>query len=660
MATAAAAASVLRPGAGWARARPHAIADFFTARAARDAALSPNGDRVAVLVERGVGEARKALVQIFNASDPAVPVRQIEVGDASFDVETIEWANESRLLVRFSREFTESGRAVTGSNIAGRRSNYRLRRVISVGADGSAPVILFDNKSGLLRSNYDLSVVIDTLNADPTHVLMLAADPASGVVCVHRVSVITGDATLVERGGSSTYFFHTHRGVPVLREDAERRGAVTVIRARALGERDWKVVQRIRSDQRRDFFVVTGTDRPDVLLVGARLDGEDLVTVRELDLRTLRYGPPLFQRAGRDAEDGLVDEQGRLVAAKYLDDRVAWAPADKALAGHFRAMDDFFDKQANVHLFDVDATHTRFLALVRGPREPGSFYLYDKGAKRIESLGSSYPNLGPERLGAMETLRVKTRDGASIDAYLTAPVGRAPGPLVVLAHGGPEVRDSYEWDRQAQVLAAQGWWVLQPNFRGSGGYGRAFAEAGWKRWGDRMQEDVEDAVAHAVALRKLDAARVAIMGTSYGGYAALMGAARRPDLYKAAISICGVTDLPEMLAWERREDESADKWLYRHWVERIGDPRTDMARLEAASPRRVAAKLTMPVMLVHGEEDSVVPIDQSRMMHRALRGAGRTVEFREIERAGHADWEDAVEQDLLERYVRLIGGAFKA
>jgi dipeptidyl aminopeptidase/acylaminoacyl peptidase len=416
----------------------------------------------------------------------------------------------------------------------------------------------------------------------------------------------------------------------------------------------------MRSDQRRDFFVVTGTDRPDVLVVGARLEGEDLVTVRELDLRTLRYGPPLFQRAGRDAEDGLVDEQGRLVAAKYLDDRVAWAPADKALSGHLRAMDDFFDRQANVHLFDVDATHTRFLALVRGPREPGSFYLYDKGAKKIEGLGSSYPNLDPERLGEMETLRVKTRDGASIDAYLTAPVGRAPGPLVVLAHGGPEVRDSYDWDRQAQVLAAQGWWVLQPNFRGSGGYGRAFAEAGWRRWGDRMQEDVEDAVAHAVALRKLDPARVAIMGTSYGGYAALMGAARRPDLYKAAISICGVSDLPEMLAWERREDETGDKWLYRHWVERIGDPRTDMARLEAASPRRVAAKLTMPVMLVHGEQDAVVPIDQSRMMHRALRGAGGTVEFREIARAGHADWEDEVEQELVERYVRLIGGAFKA
>ena len=229
---------------------------------------------------------------------------------------------------------------------------------------------------------------------------------------------------------------------------------------------------------------------------------------------------------------------------------------------------------------------------------------------------------------------------------------------MVLPHGGPESRDTRAWDRQVQGLAAQGWWVLQPNFRGSGGYGEAFARQGWTRWGDRMQEDVEDAVAHAIALRGLDAGRVAIMGTSYGGYAALMGAVRRPDLYRAAISICGVGDLPDMMAWENREDDTPGKQIYSFWTKRIGDPATAGATLEAASPRRRAGEIVCPVLLVHGVDDRIVPVIQSRRMRDALRDAGKTVDLIEVADAGHADWEDSQELALMTRYIALLRQAF--
>ncbi|WP_332678006.1 alpha/beta hydrolase family protein, partial [Brevundimonas sp.] len=196
------------------------------------------------------------------------------------------------------------------------------------------------------------------------------------------------------------------------------------------------------------------------------------------------------------------------------------------------------------------------------------------------------------------------------------------------------------------------------NFRGSGGYGLAFAGEGWGRWGDRMQEDVEDAVDHAIRTKGLDAGKVGIMGASYGGYAALMGAVRRPDLYKAAIAICGDSDLPELLDNEKRGDNSPENEAYRFWSTRIGDPDTDRAALERASPRRRAAEIGCPVMLVHGVDDVIVPVFQSRRMKEALDRAGKPVDYIEVRGAGHADWEDSVELDLMGQYIDLFRRVF--
>ncbi|MFC7377828.1 alpha/beta hydrolase family protein [Brevundimonas sp. GCM10030266] len=249
--------------------------------------------------------------------------------------------------------------------------------------------------------------------------------------------------------------------------------------------------------------------------------------------------------------------------------------------------------------------------------------------------------------------------GRSADRGLSdGAAGRGAGASGGHAARRAELRDTQGWDREVQALAAQGWWVLRPNFRGSGGYGLGFASQGWTRWGDRMQEDVEDAVALAIESKGLDATRVAIIGSSYGGYAALMGAVRRPDLYKAAIGICGVYDLPDMLAWEEREDDQPGKPVYDFWVRRIGDPRTVGPALQAASPRRRVAEVSCPVLLVHGVDDKVVPIVQSRRMNDALRAAGKSVELVEVADAGHADWTASEGEVLMRRYVALLRTAF--
>lgn len=641
-----------------AQAAPHALDDFFQPTGAVSVGLSPNGQRIAVLQEIGTFETPHGVIDIIDAGDAEGPRRRIDLGD--FEIQSIEWASDRRLLVKVFIENRVDGRAPTGSNMRSQDYIIRSRRIVSFDVETGASAVLFNEDRRAMRTNFDLGRVVDYLPTDPDHVLMLARE-TDGVLGLHRVDINDGTTRLLERGNSGTFFWRTQGGVPVLRHDINARGNTESVYARAQGETEWRLVRRNRvidsPDYEPDFSWIGATDRPGVVLVAARAEGEDVVSARELDLHTLSYGAPMNAREGRDVIYGLTDSMGRYLGAAYYGDRLEYAFSEPALVGHHRALDRFFEEDCDVHLTDVDASRNRFIAYVVGPREPGSWFFYDAAARVVANVGSR-SGLDMARLGGSETLKVATRDGAEIEAYLTAPPSGRPGPLVVLPHGGPEVRDYRVFDRQVQVLAAQGWWVLQPNFRGSGGYGLGFARQGWKHWGDRMQEDIEDAVAHAISNKGLDGGRVAIMGTSYGGYAALMGAVRRPDLYKAAISICGVGDLVDIMEWEKRRDDTPGQPVVEFWTQRIGDPAADRALLEAASPRRRAAEIACPVLLVHGLDDGIVPVAQSQRMRDALRSARKEVDYVEIRDFGHADWEDPQEKILMQRYVALLRRVF--
>ncbi|WP_332640188.1 alpha/beta hydrolase family protein [Brevundimonas sp.] len=646
--------AALPPGAARAQVGAYPLSEFFKPTMSSGAALSPAGSRIAVAESLGTDEDPRSAVDFIDAADPEGQRRRIELG--AVRVSSIEWANDERLLASVILKARTATRSMAGSNRRVEGVEYYMRRTVSVNATTGDVVVLFSDQRNRMRSTFDMGRIIDMLPDDPDNVLM-AAWESDGVMGLHRVNVNTGAATRMERGGSGTYHWRAVNGVPVLRHDMNSRGTVETIMVRAPGETEWKMARRTRVREAPDFLWVGAGETPGKVLVIARLDNEDVQSVREMDLTTTALGAPLNPRPGRDVAYGLPDSAGNYLGAAYYGQRLEYEFADPALAVHHRALNRFFDNRCNVHFTDVDKARNRFIAYVNGPEEPGSWFFYDKAARAIVNLGQAR-DLDPARLGASEVLQVQTRDGATIEAYLTAPPGGAPGPLIVLPHGGPEVRDTPSWDRQVQVLAAQGWWVLRPNFRGSGGYGQTFAQQGWTRWGDRMQDDVEDAVAHAVSAKGLDASKVGIMGTSYGAYAALMGAVKRPDLYKAAIGICGVYDLPDVLAWEDREDDTPGQPIYEFWTKRIGDRSVMGAALEAGSPRRRANEITCPVVLVHGVDDPVLPLIQSRRMRDALRSAGKTVELIEVEDAGHADWEDAKEQELMTRYVAVFRQAF--
>ncbi|MDO8913218.1 MAG: alpha/beta fold hydrolase [Phenylobacterium sp.] len=632
---------------------PPTVEELLRSASVSDAALSPDGERVAILREQTEGGKRKAIVVLTKADGSAAPVRVV-IGD--HDVKTVEWASNERLLVTISMWKSASGEPY-GFSFYGFFLPYPLRRIIAIGVDGSNPLMLFADQAKVLKSQFDLSRVVDYMWDDPQHILMQIWSGRHEAWSLQKVDVHTGKSEQMELGTTSTDFWMTQRGVPMMRFDSTTRGTVS-IQGRAPGETAWKLIRKARRDELDklpDFDVAGPTPAPGVFLVAQAREGEDARVLRTFDIATLQFGEVVAQRPSRDIEEAIIDEDLKLLATAYREDRLEYQFVDPKLAAHFRGVNSYFGNTCNVRLYDMNLAHTRFIFNVTGPKDAGAFYMYDTGKRAVEAIGDRFPWLPPERLAGMEALKLKARDGTALSAYLSTPIKAAKGPLpmLVMPHGGPELRDKYDYDFMVQAFAAQGWLVLQPNFRGSGGLGRAFADAGRKRWADLMQEDVEDAVAHVVALGRADPKRLAILGSSYGGYAALMGTVRKPDLYKAAVSIAGPSDLLTLMATVRRE-EGADSLSYAYWLKTIGDPRADEALLIRGSPARRAGEITTPVLLMLGTEDSTVRPSQSKTMADAMFAAGKGCEHVLLKGEGHTGWQDSTWTTVVTQSAKFI------
>lgn len=636
--------------------RPPSIEELLRKRTALDVALSPDGSRVAILREQHDGDKRTAYVLLYRTDDFDAPSVRITVGD--YDVEAVEWANDERLLIWLSFSKTLVG-TPTGLLFSDGFLPIPVKRLMAVGADGKNEVVLFNNRRGALKTDFDLSIVADLLAEDPRAILMQMFDANWDAWALYRVDVYTGEATLVERGGKQTDFWFMQNGVPVLRYDSSSRSTVSIF-ARPPGETSWTLVRRYRRNELRqvtELNIVGATEEPGVLLLSSRAGGEEFRAIRTFDIRTLKAGEVVAHKEGRDLDSVFADELGRRVATGFQDDRRGYDFADPTFVGHFRGLNNFFGNEANVTLYDVNRAHTRFLFHVSGPRDSGGYFFYDRERKHLEPLAQGQPWLTQDRLAPMETLKIRSRDGVELTAYLTVPITPGPHPLVLLPHGGPEVRDTYDFDLYVQTLAAQGWMVLQPNFRGSDGYGRSFADAGRRRWGNRMQEDLEDAVDHVLATGRVLAGKVAIMGISYGGYAALMGAVRKPDLYRCAVSIAGDSDLLLAMRFVKEED-GEDSPAYEYWARSIGDPKTEKARLIAESPVTHVDAIKAPILLIHGSADDIVTAESSRVMAQALKKAGKPYEHLEIKGVGHRGWSRDTYKTVLERTTTFIAKAF--
>ena len=288
---------------------------------------------------------------------------------------------------------------------------------------------------------------------------------------------------------------------------------------------------------------------------------------------------------------------------------------------------------ALVTLVSFSDDRRKFVVRVDSPTDGPAFALVDVVVGKASWIGDEYQGLRPIDFSPVRPLTFKASDGLELTGYLTFPQGRDAKhlPLVVLPHGGPAVRDQPGFDWWSQALAARGYAVLRVNYRGSDGFGWNFLAAGFGQWGRHMETDLSDGVRYLAEQGIVDPARVCIVGASYGGYAALAGATFDPGIYRCAASVAGPSDMRRMVDWSRVRGGREGVATERYWIRYMGA----YDALGEISPADHADKVTIPILLVHGKDDTVVPYEQSAMMADALRRAGKPVEFVTLNHEDH-------------------------
>lgn len=261
-------------------------------------------------------------------------------------------------------------------------------------------------------------------------------------------------------------------------------------------------------------------------------------------------------------------------------------------------------------------------------RQPTKYFIYNVAQNHLVGFAAAFPKIEPKQMGTRDFAYFTARDGMKIPVYYTLPPGKVTGPMptIVLVHGGPWVRgSSWEWEAEAQFLATRGYVVIQPEFRGSLGFGSAFFKAGWKQWGLTMQDDLADAALWAVKKGWADPKRVGIMGASYGGYATLMGLIKNPEIFRCGVEWAGLTDLT--LRYNTPQSDASSETLDYDLKTLVGDPVADAAMFQQNSPLQNTDKLTQPLLIAHGQMDRRVPIVHATELYSAVKEHNKNVEW---------------------------------
>jgi len=639
------AANPVRPGSEASTAAGEAYLDALASPQMHyEPALSPDGRYLAHLTRSEIADD-EAVYLVVTDLDAAPGENQRITSFGEMSPDWVIWANNDRILAGVTLDMQAGGwlRSLDGLPL--------VSRIISIDRSFQRnPVTLFGAESRALNDeNWQLNTIVDMLPDDPDHILM----PARRGEGVHlwRVDLLTGEAEIVERGTRRTVAWNTMNGVAVMRAELLRGNAVR-ISTRNGPEGNWREADtflRPELDEREEEFAWAGfTETPNQILVLARPDGTEYTGIYRYDLEAGTFLEPIARRDDFDITAAMVDPQtGAYVGYSYVDDRVLYELESPSFRPQYAALLNFFGDQMEVN--PISTGGSRMVLRADGPVEPGSIYLYDLETHAIEPVFSLWPQLTRIPLFPVEPAVATAEDGMTVPGYVTWPAS-GPGPdtpLIVYPHGGPELRDRVRFGVMVQYLANLGYAVYQPNYRGSAGYGRTFMEAGHGEWGLAMQRDISAGVDALAASGRIDPDQVCIVGFSYGGYAALAGSMMEPDRYRCAVAGGGVYDLADFV---NRDDPD----LRDYWAELIGEPRDpeDAERLTATSPRLNADRLTLPVLLYHGEDDEIVPVDQSRDMARALNAAGQSYFYIEDEGVGHSWGGDSDSTRRIFRNVR--------
>ena len=458
------------------------------------------------------------------------------------------------------------------------------------------------------------------------------------------------------RGSAHTndWFLDQH-GAPLVREDFDDDKNIHSIWA--LDEKGKKLRLLYEDETERPAFSTVGLT-PDrsalVVLSGSAKTG--VVSYYLMSIEDGSITGPILERDGLGIERVITDINRVVHGVEYEGFKPSYAffdeELDKRISTILRRLPD-----TSAKLVSWSEGFDRLVVEISGGWSSGAYLLFDKGVLQPRVLALSRPAITNEHVAGTRVTEYSAGDGLTIPALLTAKddvLEAGNAPVIVMPHGGPEAHDRYEFDWLPQFFAARGYVILQPQFRGSTGFGSAFIRAGRGEYGGKMRTDVDDGVRHLVEQGIADPDRVCIVGASYGGYVALASGAFSSELYRCVVAISAVSDVRRMLR-TRKSERGSRHWVIDYWEDLYGAEASDKDELREISPALNAGSFRAPVLLVHGRDDTVVPMEQSRVMQKALSKADKDVTFVQLKGEDHWMSRADTRVEMLRAVSEFIG-----
>ena len=575
-----------------------------------DVSISPDGERIAYV--RAVGEVRYLVISELTHPSPASGV---QIGTSKLRV--VRWIDDGHLLIRVSETTAP---------------DFEFRQSFE-----SSRLLTFDVQKGTLRA---LSFRIMGENT---------YDVVAGGATLRRVG---GETTLfvpgwVRRGRteSALYAFsgeHPPRVVDTARLRSQwlldQSGRVTAESVYDDDRHLWEI-RALKGNSDQMTLAASGTAAVDIPhMMGFSASGDAIIVQflengdpvwKPLRLKDYSWGEPLEHGAAFDRQ---IEGQysGRIIGAIHGVEDPTYVFFDNEAQAHWSAVLRAFPGE-HVRLVSNSDDFAKLVVRVFGAKDGYAYALYDWYSHQATILGPVYEGVGAP--AEIRAISYAAGDGLVISGFLTLPkrVPERSLPLVVLPHGGPAVADTLDFNWWAQALANEGYAVLQPNYRGSA-LSYKYEAAGFGEWGRKMQTDLSDGVRYLAAQGLIDPKRVCIVGASYGGYAALAGVTLDAGVYRCAVSVAGLSDLRRFL---RITNTGSSNLSQRYWDRFMGATSSNDAALLAISPIEHVARVSVPVLLIHGRDDTVVQYEQSEVMLKALKQAGKSVELVTLDDEDH-------------------------
>ncbi|MCS6239761.1 alpha/beta hydrolase family protein [Shewanella baltica] len=579
--------------------------------------LSPNGKKLASVVRVDQAKLKGTVVSIqdIETGEKSIP---LHTDNQKFVILSLQWANDNILLIKAKFPGSRYGTPTLETRLV--KYNLTMKKTTSV----LDPRVF--NKFNWIPQNQ--AQIIDIMQDDPESIL-LSIDGLGdkvgqySILKVNLEQEIYKPIQIAKKNIIGWITDRQHRArISIYNDDTEYR-----IYEQAEQKRDSRLLWTFKAFSEDSVWPLGFDADPNILYVRAYHQGfEAIFKVNLTD-------PKLTKELVYANED--TDVEGNLLYSKLKKKVIGISEGDgeeytfweKEYVGLQNGLKAVLPNAHN-YITQFSSDERRYIVYSTSSTEPGTYYFGDRDEKTLYPIANRYGRLKSELLADTQYLTYEARDKLKIDAYLTVPKGLEAKqlPTIIFPHGGPISYDSNDFDYWAQFFANRGYAVFRMNFRGSAGYGYEFMKAGLKSWGLEMQNDVEDGTRYLIDQGISDPKRICIVGASYGGYAALMGAAMTPDLYRCAVSVGGVTDVAYLVKSSRRFTN------YKVVKEQIGD---DFDALYDRSPISKADKINIPVLLLHGDKDRVVKVQHSREMYDELKSLKKPVEYIELENGDH-------------------------